>query len=393
MNIGVLSTISRNAGGLFYSVRWLSKALLAKGCSVTVHSPVDEFSWEDSPEWAPIKPRLYHSFGPLEFSLDLRRQLSTGNSDLLHVHGIWLDNQWAAYQHQLRKEVPVVVSPRGMLDPWAVKNSRWKKTASGILFANQALKKATCIHALCKSEAEAIRAYGLKNPIAIIPNGVELPAPAVVRNVASAEGKRKLLFLGRIHPKKGLAELISGWARAKNKSPDACSGWQLLVAGWDDGGHLEALKKHADECRVGWSEASNNKAGELLFIGSRFGEEKDHLLRSVDAFILPSFSEGLPMSVLEAWSYGLPVVMTEYCNLPEGFRANAAIEVTPDAGSVSDGIIELLSMEPEAREALGNNGRALVENLFTWEHIADDMKSVYEWCISGGTAPSCVQFD
>jgi poly(glycerol-phosphate) alpha-glucosyltransferase len=388
MNIGVLSEVSRNAGGLFYSVRWLSKALLPKGCSITVYSPFDEFSDQDAPAWSPLKIQFYHNFGPLKSSFKLRRQLRRGKSDVLHVHGIWRDGQWAAFQHQRRAGIPVVVSPRGMLDPWAVNNSAWKKKVAGALFTNKALKSATCIHALCQSEAESIRAYGLKNPIAIIPNGVDLPAE-VPRCSMKVGQRKKLLFLGRIHPKKGVSELISGWAGVCGKSQDACSMWQLLIAGWDDGGHLEGLKKLADERGLSWTEDETDLLADILFMGPRFGEEKDRLMRSVHAFILPSFSEGLPMAVLDAWSYALPVVMTEFCNIPEGFEAGAALSIKPNERSVAAGIEHLISMSDLEMLGIGQKGRALVEEKFTWDKIAQDMKEVYEWCL-GGERPKCL---
>lgn len=416
MNVAVLSTCSRKAGGLFYSVRWLSKALAAQGCYATLFSASDEYTQEDLGVWDPLPVELYPAFGPMQSSFKLRRMLAGSAADLIHVHGIWQDSQWAAMQHQKKGGVPVVVSPRGMLDPWAVENSAWKKRVVEKLFARRALEQATCIHALCQSELESIRAYGLKNPVALIPNGVELPnIDASNLKPQASNRKKQLLFLGRIHPKKGLRELLHAWAKAKSQKSTAFSSWQLLIAGWDDGNHLAGLKQLASQLGLSWSDETQPSdlssafakatpssvlcsqpsafcppSSDLCFLGPQFGDEKDALLRSVDAFILPSFSEGLPMSVLEAWSYGLPVVMTPFCNLPEGYDADAALKIAPDPDSIALGLRHLAEMDYTDLITMGNHGRMLVEKHFTWEKIAQDMKAVYGWCL-GGEKPTCIQ--
>jgi len=386
MRIDVLSGISRNEGGLFYSVRWLSQALLRAGVDVRLVSHVDNHTREDLPLWGPVPVELHPGSGPLLYSRKLRSLLNSTSADLLHVQGIWLDRQWAALQWQERTGRPVVISPRGMLDPWAVRNSAWKKKLVGALFANRSLRQASCIHALCLSEAESVWAYGLKAPVAVIPNGVEIPEIDGMLNPAPASRKR-LLFLGRIHPKKGLSELISAWARLR-RDASSVADWQLIVAGWDDGGHLLGLRDQCGDHGLLITDSLDENA-DVCFPGPVFGDEKDWLLRSVNAFVLPSFSEGLPMSVLEAWSYGLPVVMTDACNIPAGFKVDAALRVEPSVDSIKQGLDDLLHMSDAQRQAMGMNGRLLVEREFAWNRIAADMKAVYAWCL-GGDKPACI---
>lgn len=376
MNIAVLSSISRSAGGVRYAVQYLSKALAQHGCESHMFSVRDGFSNEDLLAWNPLSVELYAGIGPLCSSIRLRQMLASLDADLVHVHGLWKDQQWAALQWQKHTNKPVIVSPHGMLDPWALRNSAWKKRIVEKLFARDALDRATCIHALCISEVDAIRSYGLKNPVALIPNGVELPSI----NISTSENhspnrKKRLLFLGRIHPKKGLSELISGWEQA------GLAEWELLIAGPDDGGHMPKLKKLIKKLGVGAS---------VSFLGPLYGKDKDHLLRESDAFILPSFSEGLPMSVLEAWSYGLPAIISEYCNLPEGIDHGAALLIEPSVESVARGLIQLGTMSDADLLEMGAAGRALVERRFTWDKIAQDMASVYHWSLSGGNPPNHV---
>lgn len=369
MKIVELCGLSRGSGGLFYAVSSLCKALASDGLELTAVGVRDAYTQEDLSAWNPVPVVACNAVGPLQYSEGVRSELRLREPELVHLHGLWLDAQWAALQWQRRTERAVVVSPHGMLDPWALKNSAWKKRLVGALFADELLRRASCIHALCRSEAEAIRAYGLKNPIAVIPNGVELP---VLRDQKREVGGQKtLLYLGRIHPKKGLSELLKAWS---NFSKD----WKLVVAGWDDGGHEAGLREQAGD--------------RIEFVGPKHGTEKDQLLRSVDAFVLPSFSEGLPVSVLEAWSYQLPVVMTPFCNLPEGFSAGAAIEVQPDADSIFQGLEKLAELSEAERMAMGARGRGLVEEKFVWRGISENMRQVYAWCAGKGDPPACVEF-
>ena len=371
MNIVALSRISSSAAGIYYATSALYRALACAGAQVLVLGCEDRFFQKEKVLWCPVQVVAYRAFGPLSFSSELRKLLARNAPNLVHLHGLWQYDQWAALQWQKCSGRPVIISPHGMLDSWAVRNSAWKKKLVGALFANESLRSASCIHALCQSEAEAIRAYGLKTPIAVIPNGVELPEVGIR---ASRTGKKRLLFLGRIHPKKGLAELLPAWGKLRPTE------WELLIAGWDDGGYELGLKAQVAELGIGDS---------VTFLGSQYGTEKDALLRSVDAFILPSFSEGLPMSVLEASSYSLPVVMTDFCNLPVGFDAEAALRIEPEPDSIFQGLEILMGIDEVERAAMGSKGRKLVEEQFSWDQIAAEMKAVYAWCL-GGDKPACV---
>lgn len=315
---------------------------------------------------------------------------------------------------------PYMVTPNGMLEPWALQNSVWKKRLAGLFYENAMLRGAACLQANTLKEADDFRAYGLKNRIEIVPNGVDLPELLTTEDTESTEGRKRLLFLGRIHPKKGLVGLIRAWAQLRNSSSATrdSAEWELVIAGWDQGGHEAELKAlcadlglitacrttkntniHENEeaglrlaGRADTADSENLKLNsyklktpspeaedaDVLFYGPAFGEEKEALLRSADAFILPSFSEGLPMSVLEAWSYGLPVVMTPECNLPEGFACGAALEIRSGEGSSQDGMRILIEMTNQERAAMGMRGRRLVEEKFTWPKVAQSLKEIYE---------------
>ena len=410
MKLGLTSgSLSRDAGGLFESVRALGKGLAELKVDVSVYGLWDK-NWDrDKKAWTPLSAHAFSFIGPraLAWAPEMDNALDEARPDILSLHGLWQYPSVATRRQLQRHGTRYVVSPRGMLDIWALANSRWKKRIAAWAFENAVLSDAACLHALCTPEADAIRAYGLKQRIEVVPNGVDLPEKLTTEHAESTEGRRRLLFLGRIHPKKGLLGALRAWAEIHNSNQ-----WQFVIAGWDQGGHEGELKRfcadlglriaecgEAEDLKLNSykfkTERSLNLQGglrpengssrrltlpdvDVVFFGPAFGEEKEALLRSAESFILPSFSEGLPMSVLEAWAYGLPVVMTPECNLPEGFASGAALEIRSGKGSFQEGMRTLIEMTDQERAAMGMRGRRLVEESFTWPKVAAQMRRLYE---------------
>lgn len=337
----------------------------------------DAYSHVEAGLWENVEPETSPAVGPraIGYAPRLARRLAAVDPEVVHTHGLWLWQSAAVHSWSTSCGRPYVVSPHGMLDPWALNNSRWKKRIALALYEGRHLRDAKCLHALCESEHTSFRSFGLTQPVAIIPNGISLPA----RMARASSGPRRLVFLGRLHPKKGVRELLAAWAQLSETERDE---WRLVIAGWDDGGHEAELRKLAQN-------AGSDSSVE--FAGPVFGVEKEQLLADASAFILPSFSEGLPMAVLEAWSYGLPVVMTDNCNLPEGFASEAAVRVAPDANSIAAGLRGLTHMKRGELAAMGARGRALVERQFSWPQIAAQMAEVYRWVLGGGAPPACVE--
>jgi poly(glycerol-phosphate) alpha-glucosyltransferase len=421
--ICLLESVSRSDGGIFEAECALQRELhLGQGVQVDVVGMEDRFSSEDASRWLPLKPKAVKVKGPGAFgySPDLLPVLNP-KADLLYAATLWKYPSWAALQWAERTGKPMMVAPHGSLDAWALRNAVWKKRIAAALFKNRQLNKAACLRALCQSEADAFRAYGLTQPIAIIPNGVALPTEEQemgdgrweIGGYTQPSTPRTLLFLGRIHPKKGLVNLIRAFAQSRGSRVEGREPWRLVIAGWDQGGHEAELIQLCEE--LGLKSAvtdAEQRLGQLklkvegerraldarhssldsavLFFGPAFGRDKEDLLRSADAFILPSFSEGLPMSVLEAWSYRLPVVMTPECNLPEGFAADAAIRIETSVESIAEGLGTLFSMNDADLMTMGAKGRGLVEERFTWKSVASQMREVYDWMLGGGVAPSSV---
>ena len=383
--------ISRRAGGLMDAVRNLSRFLQNEhDIHVDVISVKDEFSVEDRPKWGDISVHLVApKYASFRYAPELCRQLASLTPDLVHTHGIWTylslaTIRWSKSHDSVRPR-PYVVSTHGMLDPWALRNSRWKKIIAAFVFERRHLENAACIHAFNQAEAAAIRAFGLRNPICVIPNGVEVHASNAADRMppwaAEMVGERKvLLYLGRLHPKKGLSILLRGWKEASKRE----RGWVLIIAGWDQGGHRRVLEQLACELKV---------TDSVHFAGPLFGEARETAYQNADAFVLPSLSEGQPLVVLEAWSHARPVLMTPECNLPEGFEKRAAIRMSTTVEGAAEGLGKLFALDEPALQGMGRRGRDLVIENFSWSQSASQMFAVYSWLLGRSAVPDCVLLD
>jgi len=388
----LLKSVSRKAGGLFEICKRLAQTTCREE-EIIVLGVEDEFTKTDINEWAPLRlsvfpPVLACSCG---YAPGYAQYLAEVCPDIAHVHGLWTYPSFAGYRWHRRTKRPLVYTAHGMLSPWALRNSAWKKRLVRALWEDAAHRSAACFHVNSAAEHLTLRRHGLRNPICIIPNGIDLPASqnseasSLVSGLLSvARGRKLLLYLGRLHPKKNLVNLIRAWKEALNSHPSTLNSWMLAIAGWDQGGHEAQLRKLTTDLRLLTS---------VIFLGPRFGADRDTCYRACDAFALPSFSEGLPMTVLEAWAYAKPVVMTPECNLAESFVAGAALQIGTTSKEIAAGVKQLIEMSDDDRKAMGARGRALVAAKFSWPRVGQEMRTVYEWVLGGRTRPETVRFD
>jgi poly(glycerol-phosphate) alpha-glucosyltransferase len=312
----------------------------------------------------------------------LTTALKNSAADIIHLHGLWQYPSLAS----VKSRIPYVTTIHGMLDQWAIKNSGFKKKLAAAFYEKTALKKANCLQAFTMQEYEDIRQYGLKNPVCIIPNGVDLPSDiGVMKGLCPAwktsipAGKKVLLYLGRLHPKKGLTNLIKGWKQSRSNGAGKYEDWNLVIAGWDQGGYENELKALVHTLQI---------IDSVHFIGPQFKEDKKLTFASADGFILPSFSEGLPMAVLEAWAYELPVLMTKQCNLSEGFTSGSAMEIAAAPDDIAERLSKFFSLSDEELKVMGARGKDLVTNKFNWNQIAMQIHDVYKWVLNRGPMPA-----
>jgi len=386
----LLNSVSRKAGGLFEICKRLAQTTCREK-EIVVLGMEDEFTKTDVIQWAPLRPTVFppvfaRSFG---YALGYSQYLAEVCPDIAHVHGLWTYPSFAGYRWHRRTKRPLIYTAHGMLAPWALRNSAWRKRLVRALWEDAAHRSAACFHVNSEAEHLTLRRHGLRIPICIIPNGIDLPASqssevsGQVSDLASvARGRKLLLYLGRLHPKKNLLNLIRAWKEALNSHPSILNSWMLAIAGWDQAGHEAQLRKLTTDLRLLTS---------VIFLGPRFGADRDACYRACDAFVLPSLSEGLPVTVLEAWAHAKPVLMTPECNLPEGFEANAALRIGTTPEEIAAGLKVLREMSDNDRSQMGNRGRALVATRFSWPRIGEQMRDVYEWALGGGAVPETIR--
>jgi len=373
------SSVSRAAGGLFDAIKDLYMPIKDQ-VDVSVYSYEDEHTKADLASWKPLNMNVYKTRNPFLYSAEVKKALLASDANVLHVHGLWRYPHAFITAWKSKTKKPVVVTPHGMLDPYILANQFFLKRLAGkYLFAQKAFKNVDCYHALCIAELEAIRAYGITHPVAIIPNGINITGDNIRRE--PADGKKHLLFLARLHPKKGVDILLEALGKLKNSNPELIDNWMLDIVGWAQENFDQKL--HAIVKKYSLEEY-------VTFHGGLFDKDKENMYATANAYILPSHGEGLPMTVLEAWSWGLPVIMTPQCNLPEGFEHNAAIKIEDNTESIYENLKTFFQMTEEEKNLMGSNGKKLVIAEFTWKLAGAKMVELYSWLVNKGVKPAFV---
>jgi glycosyltransferase involved in cell wall biosynthesis len=312
---------------------------------------------------------------------DLRRAVS--QAEVLHLHGLWQGHTRRGASIARRYRVPYLIAAHGMADPWALRQKAWKKRAYLALVEGKNLRHAACLHALSPREVGQLRSLAPRTPIALVPNGVALeplanlpPRGVLEERHPELRGKFVILFLARVHQKKGLDWLIEAVARLGRGYPHV----HLLVAGTDDGALGPA---RAQVEALGLRER-------FTYLGHVSGERARMAWGAADAFALPSRSEGFSMAVLEALGCRLPVLITTACYFDRLERVGGGIVVEPSLAGVEGGLRRMLEMAPPQRAAMAQAGRVLVEREFTWQRQGERLEQVYLWLRNGGPLPEAV---
>lgn len=349
-------------GGPAYSVSGLATALTEIGVEVGLWAP------DQSAPAAPLLPdnsQVRRLAGSEAEALD-----GFGGADVLHDNGIWLPHNHRLAELAATRGIPRVVSTRGMLEPWAMNHRRWKKYIAWQLYQRRDLRRAVCHHATAETEAHHIRQFGLGVPICIIPNGVDVPEPqpgrAPKKSNINAES-RTALYLGRIHPKKGLPMLVDAWARVRP------AGWQLKIVGPDEAGHRAEVENAV---------AAASLRDIISFAGPVKGEAKRSAFFDAELFILPTHSENFGMVIAEALAHALPVLTTTgapWSMLPErgcGWWVDATVD------GIVKGLRQATSQDSETLAAMGARGREWVTVEFGWERVAKKFAATYDSILS-----------
>ncbi len=305
------------------------------------------------------------------------------SADVVHLHGLWQVQTRRGARAARMARVPYLVAAHGMAEPWALRHKRWKKQIYLALIEAKNLRRASCLHALSRPEIGHLRQIAPWTPICFIPNGVDLnfadrlpPRSILEGQYPELIGKTVLLFFGRVHKKKGLDLLAEAMGRLAPGHPEL----HLLLAGTDHGAWAPLRDRMTE---LGLVER-------MTYVGHVSGERARQVWAAADLFILPSYSEGFSMAVLEALACRLPSLITTACHFPEAAQAGGAVVVAPDLIAVTEGLRDLLERTSDERRRLGEAGRRLVEDQYTWDRQAERLAAVYAWLTGGGVPPDCV---
>lgn len=372
-----IHSIADEAKGPSYSVRRLYEEMNNQGHHVTL---VDA-DYQEGITLPSFSKSFAPGFGPAklgrapQMAKYLRQQAASGEIKLLHNHGLWMMPNvypgWVARKYK----IPLITSPRGVFAKAAWESGSKIKQLFWPLLQRPALIPTVCFHATAESEYLDIRRMGYTQPVAIIPNGIDLPEGFQKQ----ANQHKTLLFLGRIHPIKGLMMLLEAWARLESDFPE----WQLKIVGPDNVGHLRELQYLQHKLQL----------QRVIFVGAVYDQQKWQEYHNADLFVLPSYSENFAMSVAEALACGVPAVVSKGAPWHELDAYNAGSWVDTDSLSFAVALKDLMQKSSLELAQMGQNGRKLMQDKYSWEMVATMMVELYTWILEGGSAPAFVRLD
>lgn len=372
----VVSGLS-SKGGPTYTVPSLCRSLGEQGVSVVLNSLSPEtfetegfYTYKSHPASSFIRR--------LGLSSSLRRSLvkAASDADVIHSHMMWMmPNIYPGVVIKAtRSRALLVMSPRGTLDPWEYNSHKLQKRIAWLAGQRMNLAISACLHATAVMECEHFRGLGLRAPVAVIPNGVDIPD--VAQFPLERKDRRRLLFLARIAPKKGVDLLLRAWRIVQANSPD----WELQIAGDPNGDYLDRMRNLAAELRV----------ERVTFDCPVSEQRKWELYRNADLYVLATRGDNWAVSVSDALSFGVPAIVSKEAPW-HGLESNGAgwwIDLSVDA--LSDCLRHAMDQEDHVLKAMGQRGRQWMMREFSWMGVGEKMKATYQWLLTGGSAPAWV---
>ena len=379
--------MSRKDGGPFLSVSGLAKAVAASGeASVSVVGLYRHAAdWEtDLRQWQPLPLSAFPLRSPagiLRLARSVRRLVNEarlrGRPIIVHSSGLWNQTGLALGAAGLAACSPYVISPRGMLEPWAL-DYRWFRKRCALALGQRAqLAAAAMLHATSDLEYESIRAFGLRNPVCVIPNGLDVPEVFAASSSNRPLSPRRCVFLSRLHPKKGVGLLLEAWAEA------APAGWSLEIAGEGTEAFVRDLKGRIETLGL----------RDVRLVGEKTGAEKWDFLSRADLFVLPSYSENFGIAVAEAMAMGLPVVTTQGTPWAVLEQQHMGWWIPAEAPSLAAALKHATSEPSDALQARGLRASRYAREAFGWPGIGVRMTACYRWLLGMGPLPADVRLD
>jgi glycosyltransferase involved in cell wall biosynthesis len=386
--IHITSGLSRNSGGPSVIIPTLCINLKRMGCNVrivTIKSEFTEAALKCEQEGVLLLSYKGRRICGMPFSKDLSNDLPriVKTGDIYHVNGLWNYTNYLAYKELVRQKKPFVVSFHGSISNqqfnWGLKHCvAWK------ILLRRYISKASCLHACTLAEYESIRQSGLNNPVAIIPYAFErwdtLPCDLIHKLIPEMKGYKTLLYLGRIHPNKGIYDLLEAWSRISDFFKD----WKLIIAGPGKQDNLDKLLRLIKTKKI---ETRTSYLGPLYDIKRRAAYQGCNL------FVSPSYSENFGLTVGEALSCGKPVIATDGVPWPELSNFNCGWNIRCGISELVSALEEALLKDNKELSEMGLRGQILINKKYSWASVSKNMISVYEWILNGNIIPTCVNIN
>lgn len=370
MNIThVVPHIDQEASGPSYSVPRLCQSIAACNNAVELKclaalGPISGVELSVYKQW----PLLGH----FAISSDMTRALRQRAREpgIVHNHSLWSMVNVASGCVVPGHRAKLVTSPRGTLAEWALQRNRHLKRLLWLL-QKRALQRADLLHATCDQELQEIRSLGLRAPVVLIPNGIDVPDLAGDEPTAR---RKTLLFLSRIHPKKGIDELLRAWQALEPVHPE----WRLVIAGTGEARHEQHVKELAGVLEL----------QRVEFPGPVYGAEKSATYCAADLFVLPTHAENFGLVVAEALAHGCPAIVTRGAPWSGLVAERCGWWIERDPLRLTETLRQAMAMRGDELASMGRRGRAWMRRDFSWESIGCRMNRAYRWLVHGGEPPA-----
>lgn len=367
-----ITDIDNRSGGPSRSVPMLVKGLSEVGVDITLMTVRSEQMNTHALDGSSAKLHILDSFDTKE----VEGYVKSEKFDIIQIQSMWDPRYHKLVKIAQKLNIPYLITPRGMLEPWSLAQSKWKKKMAMLLYQKADLQKAACIYTTADMEAQHVHDLGINAPCSVIPNGIETDGYPCRTNMHKV--KKQVLFLSRIHIKKGIEILLEAWKRINATNPD----WILKIIGNGEENYIKSLKARIVELGL---------EGYVQIAEPVFGKDKIYVYQGSSIFCLPSYSENFGMVIAEAMSCGVPVITTTNCpwEILNETKTGWCIELSID--NLEKALREAMSMNPLDLYEMGQKASQLVFDNFNYRNVAKRTVELYNWILGGGITPEFIR--
>ena len=374
--LSFVSSLDLSSGGPSRSVPMLAKGLAELGVDITLMTIRSENMNTHALEGTTVKQKVLE---PTFSRKEIAKYLEDERFELIQIQSMWDLPYHKVMVEARRLGIPYIVTPRGMLEPWSLSQKKWKKKLAWWLYQRNDVQKSACVFTTAKMEADHVSELGITTCKSVIPNGIETDAYPCKSSVEGV--KKQVLFLSRVHVKKGIELLFEAWKRIHSDYVD----WQLLVIGNGEAEYIHSLENRVES--LGLKDS-------IKILPPVFGEAKIKVYQESALFCLPSFSENFGMVIAEAMSWamscGTPVITTTNCPWEILNETNTGWCVDLSVENLERALREAMGMDANALYDMGQRASKLIYDNFGYRSVTRRTLQLYEWLLGGGEKPEFV---